>query len=146
MNEIVVGIDRSDTARHAAEKAAELAKALDVTLHLVMCVDRGSTVSVAVGSDHFRSDWLAESEQFLDDVGRKLARDHYTRAAIVGDPAKVMCDEAKRLDASIIVVGNRRVQGASRVLGSIASDVAKHASCDVLIVNTTGAGAKDKTG
>jgi nucleotide-binding universal stress UspA family protein len=146
MNEIVVGIDRSDTARHAAEKAAELAAALGVPLHLVMCVDRGSTVSVAVGGDHFRSDWLSESEQFLDDVGRKLRRDNYTRAAIVGDPAKVMCDEAKRLDASIIVVGNRRVQGAARVLGSIAADVAKHASCDVLIVNTTGAGAKDKTG
>jgi nucleotide-binding universal stress UspA family protein len=28
------------------------------------------------------------------------------------------------------------------VLGSIASDVAKHANCDVLIVNTTGSGAK----
>jgi nucleotide-binding universal stress UspA family protein len=53
-----------------------------------------------------------------------------------------MCEEARRLGARIIVVGNRRVQGASRVLGSIASDVAKQAPCDVLIVNTTGAGAK----
>jgi len=34
-------------------------------------------------------------------------------------------------------VGNRRVQGASRILGAVAADVAKHAVCDVLIANTT---------
>src|SRR5262245_7553427 len=137
MNEIVVGIDRSDTARRAAEEAADLARALSTTLHLLMCVERGSTQVVSVGGDQFRSDWLAEAEQFLDDVARALPHDAITRAAIVGDPAKTMCEEAKRLDARMIVVGNRRVQGASRVLGSIASDVLKHASCDVLIVNTT---------
>src|SRR5690606_28369663 len=40
-------------------------------------------------------------------------------------------------DASLIVVGNKRVQGvAGRVLGSIARDVAAHASCDVYIAHT----------
>jgi nucleotide-binding universal stress UspA family protein len=37
----------------------------------------------------------------------------------------------------MIVVGNRRVQGISRVLGAIATDVARRASCDVLISDTT---------
>ena len=32
----------------------------------------------------------------------------------------------------MIVVGNKRVQGAARVLGSIAGDVAKRAPCNVL--------------
>jgi nucleotide-binding universal stress UspA family protein len=54
----------------------------------------------------------------------------------------VMCEEARRLEARMIVVGNRRVQGAARVLGSIASDVAKHAPCDVYIANTTGTATK----
>ena len=48
-----------------------------------------------------------------------------------------LCDEAKRLDAEMIIVGNRRVQGMSRVLGSIAMDVARNAPCNVLIVHTT---------
>jgi len=48
-----------------------------------------------------------------------------------------MCDEATRLEARTIVVGNRRVQGVTRVLGSIAADVTKHAPCDVLIANST---------
>ena len=47
-----------------------------------------------------------------------------TYAVVVADPATSLCDEAVRLDASMIVVGNKRVQGAARVLGSIAGDVA----------------------
>ena len=142
MNEIVVGVDRSDTARRAAEQASELAHALDTTLHIVMCVKPGQGVNLAVGSDQFRTDWVTESLQFLDEMKRTLPHDKISRSAIEGDPAKVMCDEARRLGARIIVVGNRRVQGASRVLGSIAMDVAKQSPCDVLIVNTTSAPTK----
>jgi nucleotide-binding universal stress UspA family protein len=47
-----------------------------------------------------------------------------------------LCEEAARLEASVIVVGNKRVQGAARVLGSIAGDVAKRAPCNVFIVHT----------
>jgi nucleotide-binding universal stress UspA family protein len=53
-----------------------------------------------------------------------------------GDPATVLCEEAQRLNARMIVVGNRRVQSAARVLGAIATDVARHAHCDVLIAHT----------
>ena len=37
----------------------------------------------------------------------------------------------------MIVVGNVHMQGAARVLGSIASDVAHHAPCSVLIAKAT---------
>ena len=112
MNEIVVGVDRSDTARRAAESAAELAHALDTTLHIVMCVKPGQGVNLAVGSDQFRTDWVTDSLQFLDDMKLTLPHDKITRSALEGDPAKVMVEEARRLGARIIVVGNRRVQGA----------------------------------
>ena len=36
----------------------------------------------------------------------------------------------------MIVVGNKRVQGLARVLGSVASAVAQHAPCDVYIAKT----------
>ena len=38
----------------------------------------------------------------------------------------------------MIVVGNRRVQGAGRILGSVAAHVTKNANCDVLVANTVG--------
>ena len=36
----------------------------------------------------------------------------------------------------MIIVGNRRMQGMGRLLGSVANEVAHNAPCDVLIVKT----------
>ena len=138
MNDIIVGIDRSETAAHAASVAAEMAKALGVNLHLVTCADKSRSVDLKVGGDRFHSDWFGEADQFLRDAARRLDCDQVTHAVGSGNPADFLCDEARRLDARTLVVGNRRVQGVSRVLGSVAGDVLKHADCDVLIVNTTG--------
>jgi nucleotide-binding universal stress UspA family protein len=49
----------------------------------------------------------------------------------------VLVAEAKRLDADLIVVGNVRMQGPGRLLGSVGSGVAHHAPCNVLIVKST---------
>lgn len=138
MKDIIVGIDRSETARRAAQQAAELATAFGTNLHLVMCVERGSSHEIAVGSDRFRTDWLADAEMFLTDVARSLPHATVTHTVGLGDPAKMLCEEASRLDARAIVVGNRRVQGASRVLGSVAGDVTRQAPCDVMVANTCG--------
>lgn len=137
MNEIIVGVDKSETSIRAAEKAAEMATAYGTGLHLVMCVDRSRTADVKVGSDHFHADWVSEAEQYLDALGKRLGVEKATHSVETGAPAKALCDAALRLDARAIVVGNRRVQGISRVLGSVASDVARQAPCDVLVANTT---------
>jgi nucleotide-binding universal stress UspA family protein len=139
MNDIIVGVDQSETARIAAERAAGLAAALGANLHLVMCVERTKPHEVRVGSDRFRTDWLGDAEMALRDIARTLPHDRCTVTVGLGDPAKVLCEEARRLDARAIVVGNRRVQGAARVLGSIASDVSKLAPCDVVVANTCNA-------
>ncbi|MFZ4719604.1 MAG: universal stress protein [Ilumatobacteraceae bacterium] len=59
-----------------------------------------------------------------------------THAVVNAEPADALCSEAERLQAWAIVVGNKRVQSATRVLGSIPLDVAKHAPCNVHIVHT----------
>ncbi len=105
MKSIVVGVDRSDTARKAAETAAALAASLD-------------------------------ADQFLSELARQLPNAAITTSVGQGDPAKAICDEAERLDARLIVIGNKRVQGLARVLGSVAGDVMKHAHCDVYVANT----------
>ena len=137
MNDIIVGVDQSDTARVAARTAAELARSCGTNLHIVMCVQRGSSQEFAVGGDRWRLDSLSKAETYLSDLRRTLPHELITSTVAFGSPATTMCEEARRLDARMIVVGNRRVQGASRILGSIAADVTKQASCDVLIANTT---------
>ena len=136
MKDIVVGIDRSATARRAAEAAADLASVYNANLHLVMCVKRTKPVDISNGSDRFHVDWLSEAEQFLDSVVVGLPHAQVSQTVGLGDPAKMLCEEAERLEARAIVVGNRRVQGVSRVLGSVAGGVARLAPCDVLVANT----------
>ncbi len=136
MGSIVVGVDRSETARRAATTAVEIASALGADVHLVMCAEHEKGVDMKVGGDSFHSDWLADAGQFLDDLGHQLSRGTVTTSVADGDPAKAICDEAERLDARLIVIGNKRVQGLSRMLGSVAGDVMKHAHCDVYVANT----------
>lgn len=133
---IVVGVDQSDTARRAVLRAAEVATALNAPLHLVMAASPGRADGMATETGH-HVDWLAGAEQFLDALSGELTVSTITHAVVDGDPAAAMCDEAERVHAQMIVVGNRRVQGIARVLGAIATDVARRASCDVLISDTT---------
>ena len=57
--------------------------------------------------------------------------------AAKGDPAEAIVRVADRLDADLIVVGNRGMKGVRRVLGSVPNSVAHLANCSVLIVDTT---------
>ena len=59
-----------------------------------------------------------------------------TSAALDDKPADALINEAERLEAELIIVGNRRMQGVSRLLGSVANEVAHNAPCDVLVVKT----------
>ncbi|NNE12432.1 MAG: universal stress protein [Ilumatobacter sp.] len=137
MNDIVVGVDSSETALRAARRAAELANALGVNLHLVTCTERKGALNVNVGSDTFHVDPLASAEQLLNEVRVKLGGvGEHSQAVGLDDPGKFLCEEAERLGASMIVVGNRRVQGVARLLGSVANDVLRHAPCDVHIAHT----------
>lgn len=139
MNDVVVGIDRSETAAKALTKAAAIANARRVNLHIVMCVERKAPVEMQVGSDHFRFDVLSKADRFLDEAARRSgATGEVTTAVGLDDPAGFLCEEAGRLGASVIVVGNRRVQSVARVLGTVAADVIRRAPCDVLVANTSG--------
>jgi nucleotide-binding universal stress UspA family protein len=136
---IIVGVDDSDTARRAAFTAAELASSIGAPLHLVMAVSRTRSQNVpTVGTDRWHIDCVSTAQQFLDGLVRDLPGSRATRTVSLDEPATAICDEAVRLDARMIVVGNRRVRGLSRMLGAVATDVARRAPCDVLVANTTG--------
>ncbi len=48
----------------------------------------------------------------------------------------MLCDLAAHLQADLIVVGNKGMQGGRRFLGSVPNTVSHHAPCSVLIVDT----------
>jgi nucleotide-binding universal stress UspA family protein len=139
MNEIIVGVDGGEAADVAARTAATLAKECGRPLHVVMAIKKHTSSHFSTGgSDNWQIDSLTDAVQSLASITNVLRGDtEVTSAVIVDDPATALCTEAERLGASIIVVGNRRVKGISRVLGSVATEVARQAPCDVLIAHTT---------
>lgn len=150
---IVAGVDSSQTALSAAMKAAELAEGMGAELHL--CTAYSTTSADALDSIRTKStgvasqaaykkltDGLAEaSRQVAESVGAVL-RESYPSLVVEatageGPPADVLLRTAKKLDADLIVVGNKHVQGFKRILGSVARKVASEARCDLYIANTT---------
>ncbi|KQS64250.1 universal stress protein [Modestobacter sp. Leaf380] len=135
---IVVGVDGGEPSMRAARRAAELAAQSGSTLHVLTAVDQGRVEEYAgrPGTVQVTSGEVAEG--VASDAAREMRTivDRVTSSVAQGKPASVLVDEAVRLEADLIVVGNRRVQGLTRVLGSVASAVAAHAPCDVYIVRT----------
>ena len=56
--------------------------------------------------------------------------------AVHGTPGGLHGKQAQTHDALMIVVGNRRMRGLGRVLGSVARSAAHNAPCDVYITKT----------
>ena len=138
-NIIVVGVDGSETADRAAACAAQLAADTGARLHIVTAFDESTVEEVAIGSDRWVISSTDKALQTAESVGTRLRSitPEITSTAAAGKPADVLIEEAERSNAKLIVVGNRRMQGIGRILGSVASSVAHNAPCDVYIVKTT---------
>lgn len=133
---ILVGVDGSDTSRRAAEAAASLAAATGAILHVLMAAeDRDRpTEGQYLGDVRIQS----EAEAIATEIAESLTgtAPHVEATPAHGKPADALVQVATDIGADLIVVGNRRVQGIGRLLGSVATDVAHHAPCDVYIVKT----------
>jgi nucleotide-binding universal stress UspA family protein len=139
MNTIVVGVDNSPQAREAAQRAAELAKALGAALHIVTATTKNELHKFGISSDQTVLSDNDMAEESLNAIAQAFRTSiEVSVRAVRSSPAEALCSEAERLNASMIVVGNKRTQGVGRVLGSVAGAVARDAPCDVYIVHTYG--------
>ena len=142
-NSIVVGTDGSETADRALARALEIARLTGARLHVVSAyaptparVSGGAPAAEAavwsVGSDF-------KAESILDNASHRARSDgiEVEAHAPKGEPADSIIALAKDIDADLIVLGSRGMQGARRVLGSVPNKVSHRAPCDVLIVQTT---------
>ncbi|UTT69086.1 universal stress protein [Arthrobacter sp. DNA4] len=135
-NIVVVGVDASPSARKAAEVALDLAESLGASLHVVTAFEIENAETFGVGSDKVRISNADSSEMVAKSLGASRPGVEITHFAARGKPADSLIKEAIRLDARVIVVGNRRMRGIGRFLGSVANSVAHNAPCDVYIANT----------
>jgi nucleotide-binding universal stress UspA family protein len=139
---VVVGVDGSLTAERAARTAAGLAQTLGAELHVVTAYAKFEVERVLpeTGAEDFSYTTEQQAERVAGRVARALRRDHpglqITSLSWEGNPASALVEVASRRQDPLIVVGNKRVQGISRVLGSVARGVLTKASCDVYVAHT----------
>jgi nucleotide-binding universal stress UspA family protein len=146
---IVVGTDGSPSATTAVRRAAELARVDGARLHIVTAYDpsiSGARRKVMNAMPEELA-WKASPGQEAEDVAAQAAGIVAGDGVDVephaepGDPATVLVDLAEKVHADLLVVGNKGMHGAGRILNSVPNKVSHRASCDVLIVDTTGKAA-----
>lgn len=154
MKTIITGVDSSQTALVAAEKAAELAASFDAELYVFSAYSINSAVAIQTAKSGNMATKTSEAYQRLANGQSAAAQEAADSVAAIlrntwpklqvksyaveGQPAEVLVQQAKKLNADAIVVGNKKAQGFARILGSISRNVAAEATCDLYIVNTTG--------
>lgn len=139
---IVVGTDGSETAKLAFDEATRLAKALDAELHIVSAFKPLTGAHVSGAPTAAAKVWQPLPDSNVEAILAEAASEarlrkikHKTHTSD-GDPADALIAVARQVDAEMIIVGNKGMQGARRVLGSVPNKVAHHAPCSVLIVST----------
>lgn len=145
---VVVGTDGSERAERAVDRAGEIASLLGVKVHVVSAYSKGSdadglrAAAAARGRPaaevHDPHDARTRAQHNIDRAQQRLARTGIESDAHIwlGEPAEALLHIADEQDAQMIIVGNRGMTGARRVLGSVPNHVSHHARCDVLIVAT----------
>ena len=136
---IIAPVDGSEVAKKAAKKALALAKTMDikvVAMHVINIPDRPSP-SLYAGSIRYQLHELLQNEgqSYLDEIedfGEQMGV-IISKKLVEGHPAEEIIKEAKEDD--LIVIGSKGRTGLDRLLmGSVAENVARHASCPVMIV------------
>jgi nucleotide-binding universal stress UspA family protein len=140
--QIVVGTDGSETAKLAVGEAVRLAKSLGAELHLVSGYKPFRGAKIAGAPEGAAKVWAplpdANVESLLSEAAAavRMQKVQVKTHALEEEPADALLKVAGEVRASMIIVGNRGMHGAKRVLGSVPNSVSHRARCNVLIVST----------
>jgi nucleotide-binding universal stress UspA family protein len=140
--QIVVGTDGSESAKLAVNEAVRLAKLLGAELHLVSGFKPIRDAKIAGAPEGAAKIWAPLPDSKVEAILSEAAAGVRTRGvevkthALQEEPADALVEVAGEVGASMIVVGNRGMHGARRMLGSVPNAVSHKARCNVLIVAT----------
>jgi nucleotide-binding universal stress UspA family protein len=148
---VLVGTDGSESSFRAVDRAAEVARDAGARLLLVTAYHPMSEREVraaqqALGGEGYKVTGSAPAEDVLQDAAdraRAIGVEDVKTLAVEGDPVDELARVAADEKADLVVVGNRGLNSlAGRLLGSVPANISHRATCDVLIVHTTGRGRK----
>ncbi|MFD0748662.1 universal stress protein [Mucilaginibacter calamicampi] len=149
IKKVLIGIDSSKIAEHAAEYGFELARVFKGHVGLVHVIEPampltgnvdpmlGGTMQDMGATDLELLDIQSHaSKKTVDNIVEKFGKDisitHFTE---FGDTADGIIEASKEFNADVIVVGTHSRSGLDRLLmGSVAEHVVRHATVPVFVV------------
>ncbi len=139
---ILVAVDGSDQSAHALATACNIAPKYSSKLHLVHSPEV-ETVALAVGADAYS---VEPSEEKINAAGKHVMdnaielatkQGHAPESTKIGnaDPAHEILEQAKTIDADLIVTGRRGLGSIKgMLLGTVSGKVSQAANCACLTV------------
>ena len=152
MKKILVAVDGSQSAKKAAERAAELAQDVKAEVTLIhvytesaqIPVNQFNEVASYLSAETLESimdqqeDTIKEKRQKIVDEDAKIFEEKGIKPEKVllhGDPADVVCDYAEENNFDLIVVADKGHGKVERfLLGSISDKIVRHAKLSVMVV------------
>ena len=134
MHTIVVGYDGSDAARRGLSRVRQLV-AEEVKLIVVSVAPEAGLGTISddplLDSDFDAERLLAEAAELLGHTAGATVE----RRMAAGDPATVLLEVTREVDADLLIIGRRGSDFVTRTLvGAVAQRVVQQARCDVLVV------------
>jgi len=135
---IIVAIDPSDNTDHVMISASEQAEALnaDVTLLSVIVIPSLAT------EGELNLAQIENEEKGISENHKKLIDKYFSGSTMLaeskiihGDIANKICEFAKDCNASMVIIGTRKLgKLQAKLLGSVSEKVIKNCTCSVMIV------------
>lgn len=140
---VVVGTDGSASAMKAVERAGMVAGDGQLVIACAYFPNERDTSAAAdvLKDEAYQVMGSSPTEEILRsarEIAKKAGATNVHPRAVQGAPVDVLLQLVVDVQADLLVVGNKGLNTvAGRLLGSVPSDVARKAACDVLIVHTT---------
>lgn len=137
---IVVGVDGSDSSKEALRWAAKLAPAMEAEINAIVAWE----YPIMWGAEGNNPDWWHPDEdaktilqESITDVFGSTPPSNLVGRISQGRPTNVLLEASAK--AKMLIVGSRGHGGfAGLLLGSVSSTCAEHAKCPVLIIHGAG--------
>jgi len=138
---ILIAVDESAFAAHAADIGIELAKSLKAEIAFIHAVDPSiarAGPEVGVPADKLIALEERDAKNLLSAFRERAEASPAAFEFLeIGKPATKIVEGAKSWPADLIVIGSHGRGGVERLLlGSVAESVVRHASCPVLVVRS----------
>jgi nucleotide-binding universal stress UspA family protein len=132
---VLIAVDASDEAKHAARRGLELAAGFDAAVDVLHVVPK-SALSLTQTADE-RAELRGRGETLLDEI-EALAADagqSVTTTLLDGKPAPAICEYVAERDADLVVLGRQGMTGlGKRLLGGVTERVLHQSPAPVLVV------------